>query len=135
MEIITKFELKQKVFCVDRVRVTYRKTPVRCEICDSTGEVQIKGKTFKCPECYGDYEDGELLEAYFPNPSSRQFTVEEICISMHDGENKIVYVCKCDNEEKLYNENRLFATYEKALAFVENANAEMSCGKHWSEFE
>ena len=32
-----------------------------CEICDSTGKVEIKGQKFTCPECKGDWREKKVI--------------------------------------------------------------------------
>jgi hypothetical protein len=136
MEIKNKFEMGQKVYYVGGVSIKYEKIHVPCNICDSTGEVEIKGQTFKCPHCGGKYtEDYEHKKMYFSKPSTVPRTIGQIRVKITENKQEIQYMCKETgiNSGTVYDENRLFATYGKALEFVEKANEEMANGKHWSE--
>lgn len=55
------FQLGKKIYHIrEQVhRFTFHK---KCEYCDSTGKVLIKGKEFKCPNCNGSHESKEVVE-------------------------------------------------------------------------
>ena len=136
MEIKNKFEMGQKVYYVGGVNIKYDKIHVPCEICDSTGEVEIKGYTFKCPYCGGKYtEDYEHKKMFYSYPSTLTRTIGQIRVKITEEKQEIQYMCieTGINSGTVYSENRLFATYEEACQFVEKANEEMANGKHWSE--
>ena len=51
MQITTKFNVNQRVFCVDKERRIIKKP---CNICNGKGTVTLKDKEYKCPECHGN---------------------------------------------------------------------------------
>ena len=136
MEIKNKFEMGQKVYYVGGVHVEYEQVHVPCEIYDSTGEIEIKGHTFKCPHCGGKcHNDPEHKKTFFSKPSTISITIGQIRVKITEKKKEVQYMCKETgiNSGTVYPENRLFATYEEACQFVEKANEEMANGKHWSE--
>ena len=136
MEIKVKFEMGQQVYYVGGVHIKYDQIHVPCETCDSTGIVKIKGKEFECPQCGGETRaDHEHRKMYFSKPSTVPRTIGQIRVKITGKKQEIQYMCKETgiNSGTVYDENRLFATYEAACQFVEKANEEMANGKHWSE--
>ena len=60
------FKIGQKVFrIIDKIhRFSVHK---KCEYCDSTGIVSIKGKNFTCPACKGEYTQKKVIEKIVDN--------------------------------------------------------------------
>ena len=55
------FKLGQKIYHIKDKEHKF-KFHKRCEYCDSTGCVLIKGKKFTCPACKGEYMYKEVIE-------------------------------------------------------------------------
>lgn len=51
--ISTKFDIGCKIYTLGDIHRSYAEKHVECIICNSTGKINVKGKTFKCPNCGG----------------------------------------------------------------------------------
>lgn len=136
MTVESKFGIGDKVYNVSNVSIEYPKIRVKCDICDTTGHIHVKGRKYPCPQCGGKYtKDYDNPKAHFTMPNKAPLTVGMVQVRITEDEKEIIYMCKETGIRSgtLYSENRLFATYEEAVKFVENANKELANGKHWSE--
>ena len=136
MKIESKFNIGDKVYHVSGACVEYPKVRVECDTCDTTGHITVKGKTYLCPECRGNYtEDYNNPKSYFPNPFPTTLTIGQVRTITTKDKTEIRYMCKETGigSGTLYEETRLFSTYDEAIDFVKKANKELANGKHWSE--
>ena len=118
MQIETKFNVNQKVFCVDKERRIIKKP---CKICNSSGTVKLKGKNYKCPACSSNVE-------YRNTHVIHEAVISKIKVSISDGQVHISYRCIYDRDKDLplkekHKEtaipeygNKIFATLEEAEA-------------------
>lgn len=125
MQIETKFNVNQKVFCVDKERRLIKKP---CNICNSKRTVTLKGKEYKCPECSGKGY-GEYKSVYVINEA----VVNRINIAIKEKVN-ITYRCIYDRDKDLNikeksketaisdYENRVFDSYKEADTYCKQMN-------------
>lgn len=126
MQIETKFNVNQKIFCIDKERRIVKKP---CNICNDKGKIKLKGKDYKCPECsgnrYGEYKDVYVVH---------EAVINRIAISIKEKVH-ISYKCIYDSDSKLpvkekyketsiseYEDNRIFDSYEEADAYCNQMN-------------
>lgn len=131
MHIETKFNVNDRVFCIDKERQTIRKP---CSICNGSGIVILKGIQYQCPECSGNGQ-GEYLYKYV----SHSATINKIIISISkNGNMHVSYRCIYDRDTGLPKkdkykeipiaeyENRIFTTIEEAEARCKELDEEES---------
>lgn len=128
MQIETKFNVNQKVFCIDKERRIIKKP---CNICNGRGTIKLKGKNYKCPECHGNGY-GEYQNMYVVHAA----TISKIKISISDGKVHIVYRCIYDRDADLPLKEKhkeiaipeyadgIFAIKEEAEAVCKELNGE-----------
>lgn len=127
MQIETKFNVNQKVFCVEKERRIIKKP---CHICNGSGIVTLKGKEYKCPECsgngYGEYQNVYVIH---------EAVINRIRIGIiQNGNIHISYKCIYDRDKNLpikdkrketsiaEYEDRVYGTYEEADTFCKQMN-------------
>ena len=125
MHIETKFNVNQKVFCVEKERRIIKKP---CNICNGCGTVTLKGKKYKCPECsgnvYGEYQDVYVVHEAVINRIrigiKEKVTVSYRCIYDRD---KDLFVKEKHKETSIPEyENKIFGSYEEADAYCKQMN-------------
>lgn len=127
MQIETKFNVNQKVFCIEKERRIIKKP---CNVCNDSETIKLKGKKYKCPECSGNGY-GEYRNIYV----SHKAVVSRIKISVaENGNTHITYRCIYDRVADLplkekhketsiaEYKNRIFATQEEAEAACKELN-------------
>ena len=123
--LIPKFELGQKVYAV-KARTNTRQEHVKCEVCNSTGFVELKGIDdipFVCPECRGKMETVHYGQEYMIAYS--EATIGKISTEEYENrygyKSNVTYMLKETGvgSGTVWNENRLFATEEEALEFCD----------------
>ena len=130
MQISTKFSINQKVFCVEKERRMIKKMP--CNVCNGSGNITLKGKEYKCPECYG--------HGYGTSKYANVFVVHEAVVNsirvnvLKDGNIHVNYRCIYDKHKNLpvkerrketpiaERDNRIYGTYEEADAYCKQMN-------------
>lgn len=130
MHIETKFNVNQKVFCVEKERRIIKKP---CNICNGRGTIKLKGhngkwKDYKCPECsgngYGEYQNVYVVHEAVINRIrigiKEKVTVSYRCIYDRD---KDLFVKEKHKETSIAEyENRIFGSYEEADVYCKQMN-------------
>lgn len=121
--LIPKFKVGQKVYAVSHScdkKVVHRE----CDTCNSTGRVEIQGRSFICPNCRGltdieHYGYKYVIEHY--EAKIGKVMVEEYDSKYADCESRITYMLDKTGVGSgvIWNENRLFSTVEEAKEFCE----------------
>lgn len=93
MQINTKFNVNQKVFCVEKERRIIKKP---CKICNSKRIVTLKGKEYKCPECSGNGY-GEYKSVYVVHEA----TIGKMKINVQNDKVYVSYRCIYDRDASL----------------------------------
>lgn len=127
MQIETKFNVNDRVFCIDKERQTIKKT---CSLCNGCGTVTLKGKKYKCPECFGNgYEEYQNVYVFHEAIINRirigikeKATISYRCI--YDRDADLPNKDKCKEIPIAEYENRIFATIEEAEARCKELNEE-----------
>lgn len=119
-----KFKVGQKVYAVSN-RSDTRQKHVECDVCNSTGTVEINGRSFTCPSCYGHTETEHYGYKY--EISYYAATIGKVEIQEYAPK----YQCRYKSEIRymleetgvgsgtVWREERLFATEEEAKEFCE----------------
>lgn len=128
MEIITKFNLNQKVYPI----CNYQKEVVTtCPTCDGIGEVTIADKEYICPECYGsgtktfvEPQKWQVINEYIGKIGKVAVELYVERYQKRNYEDQIRYMLKSTGvgSGTLWNEDDLFATIEEAQAECERRN-------------
>ena len=132
MQIDTKYNVNQKVFCIDKERRIIKKP---CNICNGRGTIKLKGhngkwKDYKCPECFGN-GCGECKLVYVVHEAivnririgiKEKVTISYRCI--YDRDKDLHIKEKCKETSIADYENRIFATIEEAEAVCVELNGE-----------
>ncbi len=134
MNIKTRFNVNDRVFCIDEERQIFRKP---CSICNGSGIVMLKGNQYQCPECAGNGQ-GEYLYEYV----SHSATINKIVISISkNGNIHISYRCIYDRDAGLPKkdkykeipiaeyENRIFGSLEEAETHCKELNGDLEIPK------
>lgn len=130
MQVGTKFDVNQKVFCVEKEQRIIEKIP--CNICNGSRAVILKGKEYKCPECYGHgIEKNVYEEVYIVHKA----VINSIKININkDGSIYVTYRCIYDRDKDLpikakrketpiaEYENIIFGSYEEADTYCKQMN-------------
>lgn len=129
------FKLGQKIYSIKdkKHRFKFRK---RCEYCDSTGRVSIKGKEFICPACKGEYIYKEVIEKIIDDFNIRVRSI----ISLSNKKNTYEYyatgsdgyglqIHRCDDGTNTY-----FGTKEEAQEACEKFNKEHNIDLYLEEY-
>lgn len=125
MHIETKFNVNQKVFCVEKERRIIKKP---CNICNGKGTVTLKGKEYKCPECsgngYGEYRNVYVVYEAVIN-RIRVGIKEKVTISyrcIYDRDKDLPIKEKCKETSIAEYEDRIYDTYEEADTYCKQMN-------------
>ena len=128
MELKTKFNIGDKVTGISHYR---KEVFIPCLTCDGIGEITIKDKNFKCPDCYGEggnteYKTKEWNTANDEEGMSGYNNVIKIDIDITKEEVKIRYLLGRKYSKSysgtLWDEDDLFKTTEEAEAECERRN-------------
>lgn len=129
------FKLGQKIYHImdKEHRFEFHK---KCEYCDNTGRVLIKGKEFTCPACKGEYIYKEVIEKIVDDFDIRVGSI--ISLSNKNG----TYECyatgsngsglqihKCDDGSNSY-----FGTKEETQEACEKFNKEHNVNSYLEEY-
>lgn len=132
-----KFKVGEKV-CVVTTKYNKEYVNVKCDICKSTGEVKIRSKLYKCPECNGRKElFAENLEYIVEHVNAEigKVTIEEYSPNYIDAfhKSRVYYMISATGvgSGQTYDENdgMLFKTLKEAENFCKNYAPE---GKHYN---
>ena len=132
MELKTKFNIGDKVTGISHYR---KEVFIPCLTCDGIGEITIKDKNFKCPDCYGEggnteYKTKEWNTANEEGVMSGYNNVIKIDIDITKEETRIRYLLGRKYSKSysgtLWDENDLFKNVEEA---------ELECTKRNKELE
>lgn len=121
--LVPKFEVGQRVFAVSNISDT-KKVHVDCNICNSTGAVEINGEKFVCPSCHGrtntEHYGFKYVISYHGARIGRVST-EEYAKKYYSYESKITYMLEETGvgSGRVWKEERLFATEDEAKEFCE----------------
>lgn len=124
-----KFGIGDKIYVVGSLRITHPKIRKPCEVCHSTGEVKISGKTFSCPECHGEMTfDRERARYRHDMPAKAPMEigyVKEIK-RQKDAEVEVSYMTYETGigSGRIYAQDYCFSQYEEAVRETERRNAE-----------
>lgn len=129
------FKLGQKIYHI-RDKEHNFKFHKKCEYCDNTGYILIKGKKFICPACKGEYAYKKIIEKVVDD---RDMRIESIITFQNK---KYSYECyatgsdgcgfqirKCDDGS-----NRYIGTKEEAEATCKNFNKEHQVDLYLEEY-
>lgn len=129
MEFKTKFHLNDEVYIITK-HMTYKMEI--CETCNNTGYVQIKDKTFKCPDCGGytrriqDSMKWELFE--IPSGKIGKIIIEsyanQYCKKDYHKQLTIKYMLDSTGvgSGTLWEEDNLCTSYEEAIKECKERN-------------
>jgi hypothetical protein len=133
MDIKTKYNFKDFVIpiCTRREKI---KVPKNCSVCKDEGKVDLNGKKYTCPECYGytyHYEEGELEWYILENNSG---FIGRINVEFYDNqyivedgrENEISYMLDSTGvgTGTLWREDCLFRSFQEAQDECDKRNNE-----------
>lgn len=121
--LIPRFKVGQKVYAVGHSsdkKVVHR----QCDICNSTGKVEINGKDFICPNCRGLTDIIHSRYKYtidYYEAKIGKVTVEEYDPEYKECESRITYMLDKTGVGSglIWNENRIFSTEYEAKNFCE----------------
>lgn len=129
------FKIDQKVFrIIDKIhRFSFHK---KCEYCDSTGIVSIKGKNFTCPACKGEYTQKEVIEKIVDDYDIKVRSI----ISLKNKKDTYEYyttdasscglqICKSDDGSNTY-----FGTREEAQEVCDKFNKQHNVELYLNEY-
>ena len=132
---IGTFKLGQKIYHIKNKEHRF-KFHKKCEYCDSTGRVLIKGKEFTCPACKGEYIYKKIIEKIMDDFDIR---IESIITFQNK---KYSYECyadspdgfglqirKCDDGSNIY-----FGTKEEAETACKKFNKEHQVDLYLEEY-
>lgn len=125
--IFTKFDIGCKIYTLGDISMSYAAKHTECTICDSTGKINVKGKTFMCPNC-GDKRETDWNTFRFRRnkPSTIPKTVGMVTVVNKQGKIEITYMCEETGigTGKVYQEDECFRTYDEVVKFTEKENME-----------
>lgn len=119
-----KFELGQKVYAVTSV-YSNKEQHVTCDVCNSTGMVEIKGQEYNCPSCHGKMETVHLGFKYVI--SHEKAEIGKINMELYSKryerqyKSEVRYMLRETGvgSGSLWREERLFATKAEAQEFCD----------------
>ena len=121
--LIPKFKVGQKVYAISHKsdkKIVHRK----CNICNSTGKVEIQGKSFICPDCHGltdiEHCGYKYVIDYFKVKIGKIMT-EEYASKYKKYESRVTYMLDETGVGSglIWREDRLFSTEKEANNFCE----------------
>lgn len=129
------FKLGQKIYHIMNKEHRF-KFHKKCEYCESTGRVSIKGKEFTCPSCKGEYVYKEVIEKIIDDFDIRVRSI----ISLSNKKNTYEYyatdsdgyglqIYRCDDGTNTY-----FGTKEEAQEVCEKFNKEHNVDLYLEEY-
>lgn len=124
MKIETKFNVGDVVY-VCKNNSTYEKEP--CKICEGTGNITLKGKSFCCPECKGNkFTHTKKITRFIP----KMRAIEKVVVSISNSNGNIQaytrYETKSNRHESIAEyRNIMFATKEEAEYRCKELNGEI----------
>lgn len=132
MKVETKFNVNDRVFCIDNERQTIKKP---CNICNGCGTVTLKDKKYKCPECsgngYGEYQDVYVVHEAVINRIrigiKEKVTVSYRCI--YDRDAGLPKKVKYKEIPIAEYENRIFGSLEEAETHCKELNGDLEIPK------
>ena len=129
MEIETKFNLGDVVYGISK---RYKQVKHTCGACNGVGSVELNGKSFTCPECWGrGYTETTEPMAWRVATDLFPSTIGRVEVSRYDKK----YLKDNDNETKymvastgvgsgsLWDEESLFSSFEEAQVACDAHNA------------
>lgn len=129
------FKIGQKVFrIIDKIhRFSFHK---KCEYCDSTGIVSIKGKNFTCLACKGEYTQKKVIEKIVDDYDIKVRSI----ISLKNKKGTYEYyttdesscglqICKSDDGSNIY-----FGTREEAQEVCDKFNKQHNVELYLNEY-
>lgn len=130
------FELGQKIYGIKNKKHRF-KFHRKCEYCNNTGLVLIKGREFECPACRGEYTYKEVTEKIIDDYDIRvqgvvtfknKKNTYEIYATGSEGYG--LQIQKCDDGINTY-----FGTKEEAQAACEKFNREHNVDLYLKKYE
>lgn len=129
------FKLGQKIYHIKDKEHRF-KFHKKCEYCESTGRVLIKGKEFTCPACKGEYIYKEIVEKIIDDYNIRIGSI----ISLQNKKSTYEYyatgsegyglqINRCDDGSNTY-----FGTKEEAQEACEKFNKEHNVDLYLAEY-
>lgn len=129
------FKLGQKIYHIKNKEHRF-KFHKKCEYCESTGRVLIKGENFICPACKGEYIYKEIVEKIIDDYNIRIGSI----ISFQNKKNVYEYyatnsegyglqIHRCDDGSNTY-----FGTKEEAQEACEKFNKEHNVDLYLEEY-
>lgn len=123
-----KFYIGDKFYTVGSLHRDFFEIPCSCEVCSSTGEINVKGKTFVCPECGGKkIHDYNKSRSRYETPNKAPLTVAKITIKQKLNEELSVEYMAYETgmpSGRVYKQSDCFRTYDEALKETFKRNAE-----------
>lgn len=122
MTFKTKFDIGQYVWVVDCYSLSKSRP---CSVCNGTKGIQLKGRTYKCPECHGT---GEF---YYSEPKAYRIAyksqVGKIEIEQYSNSYKETYMLKATGITggTLWDVNDLFGSKKEAEEFCTKMNSQL----------
>lgn len=130
------FKLGQKIYHIINKTHSFN-LHKKCEYCNSTGYVLIKGKEFTCPACKGEHTYKEVIEKIVDDDDIRVRSI----ITFQNKKNAYEYyatgsngcglqIRRCDDGTNVY-----FETMEEAQEACEKFNKEHNVDLYLEEYE
>lgn len=119
MKVETKFNVGDVVY-VCKNNSTYEEE--QCKICEGTGSVTIKGKSFCCPECKGNkFTYTKMVKRFI----SEKRTIIKVIVSVSENNGNIQIYTRYETKTN-NNRNKSVADYRNIM-FATKEEAEERC--------
>lgn len=119
--LVPKYKLNQELWAVSSTYNTHIKH-VECELCNSTGKVEINGEKYKCPKCDGKMKTIQDGFKYIVSTHGKVGRIDtEEYAKRYKNKSSIKYMLDSTGVESgiLWYESRLFPTEKAAKKFCD----------------
>ena len=120
-----KYKLNQKVWAVTSHYNTHIEHE-KCDLCNSTGVVEINGDSYECPKCNGRTKTVNDGFKYLISTSGKigKINIEEYAKKYRTEKSRITYMLDSTGvgSGTIWYETRLFPTEQAAKEFCETRN-------------
>lgn len=129
MKRYAEFGIGHKIYVIGGLHCAYPKIHEPCEICHSTGKVEISGKSFTCPECHGKMTFDHARARYrYEMPAKMPMEIGQVKEEKRKDETeaKVSYMTYETGigSGRVYAQDDCFFLYEEAVRETERRNAE-----------